>query len=51
MSKTIIIYDGKCKHCSNLTFRANSKNKKQSYCGFHKEFTTLKTKACKDFKI
>jgi hypothetical protein len=49
---TIIIqYDAKCKHCSNLSYRANDKNKKQSWCNIHKEFTTLKTKACENFKL
>ena len=51
MSIVEIIYEAKCKDCSNREDKRNSKNRYQSFCTVKNQFITLKDKICKDFKL
>ncbi len=46
-----IHYKARCKHCFYLTTQKISKNRRQAYCNLNENFTTLKTEACKNFKL
>jgi hypothetical protein len=50
MSVLEIYYDAKCKHCLNLKKIKKGKRKLHE-CKITEIQVTLKTKACKDFKI
>ena len=49
MSKVIIYYDAKCKHCRN--FQQNGRGRKTTCKLKHEMMFGGKTKACDDFKL